>query len=101
MKAFILRVIAGFNVSREGTHVGIIKYSSNATTVIGFDQFENPDFDYESLNKTLQKALDRPSGGTTRIDLALEKADKELFSEIGKYRRYIPKVGQSRSVSIR
>lgn len=92
VKNFILGVIAGFNASREGTHIGIIKYSTDATTVLRFNEFDDPNFDYENLNQTLQNALDLPSGGKTRIDLALRKADRDLFSGPSKYRTFVPKV---------
>ena len=92
VKNFILGVIAGFNASREGTHIGIIKYSTDATTVLRFNEFDDPNFDYENLNQTLQNALDLPSGGKTRIDLALRKADRDLFSGPSRYRTFVPKV---------
>lgn len=92
VKSFILTVIAGFDVSREGTHVGIISYSSDAKTIISFDQFDDPNFDLKKLNDTIRDGLATPEGGKTRIDLALEKADQELFSDITKYRSFVPKV---------
>ena len=92
MKSFILTVISGFDVSREGTHVGIISYSSDAKTIISFDQFDDPNFDLKKLNDTIRDGLATPEGGKTRIDLALEKADQELFSDITKYRSFVPKV---------
>jgi uncharacterized protein YegL len=92
VKSFILTVIAGFNVSKEGTHIGIISYSSDAEVVLSFNQFDDPDFDYEKLNDTIRDSLAAPAGGTTRIDLALAKADQELFSDITKYRSFVPKV---------
>ena len=92
VKSFILTVIAGFDVSKEGTHVGIISYSSDAKTVISFNQFEDPNFDFKKLNETIRDSLEYPEGGVTRIDLALEKADQELFSDITKYRTFVPKV---------
>jgi hypothetical protein len=97
VKAFVVNVIAGFDVSREGTHIGLISYSSNATTVISFDQFDDPNFDYEKLNDTVRDGLDYPEGGETRIDLALKEADEELFSDITKYRSFVPKVGMLRN----
>ena len=92
VKSFILTVISGFDVSREGTHVGIISYSSDAKTIISFDQFDDPNFDLKKLNDTIRNGLATPEGGKTRIDLALEKADQELFSDITKYRSFVPKV---------
>lgn len=92
VKSFVLNVIAGFDVSREGTHVGIITYSSDAKTILSFEQFDDPNFDYEKLNDTIRDALSTPEGGKTRIDLALKKADQDLFSDTTKYRSFVPKV---------
>ena len=93
VKSFILTVISGFDVSQNGTHVGIITYSSDAKTIISFDQFEDPNFDLKKLNDTIRDGLATPEGGRTRIDLALAKADQELFSDTTKYRSFVPKVG--------
>ena len=92
VKSFVLNVIAGFDVSKNGTHIGIISYSSDAKTIISFDQFDDPNFDYEKLNDTIRDGLASPEGGTTRIDLALKTADEELFSDITKYRSFVPKI---------
>lgn len=92
VKSFIIKVVAGFDVSKEGTHVGIITYSSEAKTILSFHQFDNPNFDFKKINDTIRDGLAYPSGGITRIDLALEKADKELFSDTTRYRSFVPKV---------
>ena len=92
VKDFILKIIKGFTLSKQGTHIGIVKYHTNATTVIRFDEFEDPNFDFKNLNKTIDEGLENPSGGETRIDLALEKANDELFSDPTKYRTFVPKV---------
>lgn len=87
-----MNVVAGFNVSTEGTHIGIITYSSNATTIMRFSDFDDPSFDFAKLNETIRNRLVSPSGGGTRVDLALEKANTELFSDPSKYRPFLPKV---------
>jgi uncharacterized protein YegL len=100
VKSFVLTVIGGFDVSKKGTHIGIISYSSDAKTIISFNQFDDSNFDYGKLNDTIRDGLASPEGGTTRIDLALEKADQELFSDITKYRSFVPKVRMLRNVLI-
>lgn len=46
----------------------------------------------KKLNDTIRDGLATPEGGKTRIDLALAKADQELFSDTTKYRSFVPKV---------
>jgi len=76
MKTFIKRVIDGFNVGFDNTHVGAIIYSSSSYVkpVFGLGTYFN--------KKNIDKAIDDmqyPSGGTS-TGKALEKARTQLYT---------------------
>ena len=83
-------VIDAFDVSPQGTHVGVIYYSDKAHMVFDFNRFQGGELTARNVVKEIRKI--NPTDGKTRIDLALEMADTELFSKKGGVRMGNPKV---------
>merc|ERR1719348_2387396 len=73
-KAFLKRVVDTFGLSEDGFRAGVVTFSYGADISIKFDDH----YDSASFNRAVD---DIPLvGATTRIDLALKKAKKELFT---------------------
>ena len=76
----------GLSLLFSDTNVGVVSFSSNASTEIPFTSRQNVD----SIKSSVWKM--QFSGGTTRMDLGLEKTRKELFSKQGEMRKNMPDV---------
>ena len=73
-KQFVSRIATELKISSKGNHAGAVLFSSAPSLRIKLSDHANP----ENFNKAIRKLP--LLGGTTRIDLALEKAFTELFS---------------------
>ena len=73
-KDFVKDVIGIFDISAQGTHVGLLEYASEASIKIYFD-------DYEEAGELLEfvESLTQAKGGATNIGRGLEKT-LDLFS---------------------
>ena len=72
--------------SFSDTHVGVVSFSSYARTEISFTSRQKVD----AIKSSVWKMSYR--GGTTRMDLGLNKTHVELFSEQGGMRANVPRV---------
>ncbi|XP_078379291.1 matrilin-1-like isoform X2 [Oculina patagonica] len=86
MKGFMNEVIEQFHVSPTDTHVGVVSFSSSAKTEISFISPQNVDAIKSSVLKMIYR------GGSTRMDLGLNKTHVELFSARGQMRANVPHV---------
>ncbi|XP_067043783.1 von Willebrand factor A domain-containing protein 2-like [Acropora muricata] len=83
---FVINLIDLFQIGSDGTHVGVIVYSNKAKLVFSLSQFHDPvELQLQLLRLQLQK-------GSRRIDLALKKAETELFSDKEGDRKKVPDV---------
>lgn len=73
-KDFVTRIAKGLEISLNGNHAGAVLFSSYPSLSIKFSDHSN----VEDFNKAVE--LLPLLGGTTRIDLALQKAFNELFA---------------------
>jgi len=73
-KAFLKRVVDTFGLSEDGFRAGVVTFSYGADISIKFDDH----YDSASFNRAVDNIP--LVGATTRIDLALKKAKKELFT---------------------
>ena len=87
VKKFVVKAIDSYEISSEGTHVGIVEFSDKARVVIPFDK----SFDAEELKRLVNET--EPSNKKTRnADIAFELAKKRLFSSASGSRSGIPRV---------
>ena len=85
-KDFVRNVVRQFGISRLGTHVAVIVYSTKASVQIPLTRhFSYPSFVYAVGRLPYTR-------GETRIDLALKKAAEEVFIEDGGSRSNVPKI---------
>lgn len=87
---FTNTLIDGLGISPRGVHVGVIMYAINASIVIPFNAFKEPSMTLDAVKGLIEKATTMP--GKSRIDKALEIADKKLFTIEGGARPGIPRV---------
>ena len=93
MKDFIKNVISQYDVSENGTHIGLIAYSNRAVLHLKFNNFTGVDLNQATVTRTVD-SLPRDQANT-HINLALDLARTELFTEKGGMResKDIKKVG--------
>merc|ERR1711931_192948 len=73
-KDFLKRVVSTFGLSEDGFRAGVVTFSYGADISLKFDDH----YDSNSFNRAVDNIP--LVGATTRIDLALKKAKKELFT---------------------
>ena len=83
---FFVNLIDLFKIGFKGTHVGVIVYSNKAKLVFSLSQF------YDPVELQLQLLTLEFQYGNRRIDLALKKAERELFSVKEGDRKKVPDV---------
>lgn len=74
-KEFIKNVLRRFKISREGTHVGLIRFSTHATKIFGFEEY----FSQSEVEAAIDKMKYRKGG--TNTEKALNMARNDLFLE--------------------
>ena len=87
---FVAKIVDAFDISEEGTHVGVIHYSDKAVLDFDFNKFKGQELNRESIVKEINRIS--VTEGQTRIDLALALARERLFSLEGGMRPDKPKV---------
>jgi hypothetical protein len=87
LKTFVTQFVANFVVSSIGSHFGFVSFDDEVRVDLKFSDsmFYNPDKLQEKI-----KGL-RKMGSGSRIDLAIDKANEELFSVSGGNRIKLPK----------
>ena len=82
-KHFVKQLARGFGVAPGQSRAALVLYSNSASVKAGFDQ-------YPTLEQFHKSVDDLPyEKGFTRIDLALEKANQEVFPQA---RKGVPKI---------
>ena len=85
-KDFVRRVVRRFGISRTGTHVAVIVYSTKARVEIPFPRYNNfPRFYFAVRRLPYYR-------GVTRIDLALKTAAEDVFLSEAGARSNVPKI---------
>ena len=85
-KDFVRRVVGQFGISRTGTHVAVIVYSTRARVVIPFPRYNSYRRFYFAVGRLPYYR------GVTRIDLALKAAAEDVFLPEGGSRSNVPKI---------
>jgi hypothetical protein len=83
-------LVDAYDVSEQGTHVGLISYSTNVSLDIGFNSFTGINRNAVNLKRVIDKLP--LMGGKTFIDKALKLANEELFEESKGMRKKYKKV---------
>lgn len=83
-------LIDRLDISPRGVHVGVVTYAINASIIIPFNAFKEPSMTLDAVKSLIEKATPMP--GKSRIDKALEIADKKLFTIEGGARPGVPRV---------
>ena len=87
---FVSSIVASFDISSSGTHVGLIVFSRNADVQLYFNTLQENNLTVENVKRVVSNL--RPKGGFSRFDLAMLLAEEELFNEATGMRNEIPKV---------
>ena len=94
LTSFAKRVADSFNVSWPGNHVGFISYGENANVEFNFNVLQGDRLTPDAVRRYIDNVQYQPRGGT-RIDIALNVASRDLFSQRGGYRPNARQVKQS------
>ena len=86
VKNFVVELASKFDISPGGSRAAVVVYSTRATTRIRFTDHST----YGSFANAVQRL--RHERGYTRIDLALQKANLDVFGPRGKSRFLVPKI---------
>ena len=86
VKNFVVELASKFDISPGGSRAAVVVYSTRATTRIRFTDHST----YGSFANAVQRL--RHERGYTRIDLALQKANLDVFGSRGKSRFLVPKI---------
>ena len=90
MLQFVSSIVASFDVSASGIHVGLIVFGRDAEIALHFDTLQENNLTVENVNKVVDNL--RPREGLSRFDVAMLLAEEELFNEAAGMRNEIPKV---------
>ena len=85
-KNFVRNVVRLFGISRSGTHVAVIVYSTKASVQIPLTRYLSYATFFYGVGRLPY------TRGITRIDLALKAAAEEVFVEDGGSRSNVPKI---------
>lgn len=87
LKNFVAQFASKFSVSSYGAHFGFISFDDESRIDFKFSdtQYYNPDKLQEKIKGLYQM------GPGSRIDIAIEKANQDIFSSAGGYRTNMPK----------
>ncbi|XP_047136671.1 collagen alpha-1(II) chain isoform X1 [Hydra vulgaris] len=78
---FVAKIVDAFQISENGTHVGVIYYSDNATVAFDFNSLKGTALNKDNVVKQINKIA--VTDGQTRIDMALQLAKSHLFNVKG------------------
>ena len=90
MIRFVQEVATEFDISTNGTHIGVIVYSNDANVFMRFNSLKGAHLNPVEVSKRMRELPHHRN--CTFIDKALLLADKELFSEDGGMRPGVKKV---------
>ena len=90
----LTRVVNGLGVSStsDGARIGLIRFTSNPSIPLYFNTLKDEHLSPDTVNKFIDKISQ--SQGVRRIDLALQSAATDLFSQKGGSRAGAKKVMQ-------
>lgn len=87
VKKFVAKTIDSYEISREGTRIGVVEFSEKPRVVIPFDKT----FDVQELKRLINET--EPSLKKARnVDIAFNLAKKKLFTEDTGSRSGVPRV---------
>ena len=89
-QSLVSSLVAYFDISASGTHVGIIVFSRDAEIWLYFNTLQENNITAENVKKVVKRL--QPMEGSSRLDVAMLLAEEELFNEANGMRSEIPKV---------
>ncbi|XP_018093529.1 matrilin-4 isoform X2 [Xenopus laevis] len=87
VKEFVINIVDSLAISAQGTHIGLVQYSSRVRTEFSLDQYKNA----QDI-KTAVKNVQYMEKGTM-TGLALKHMVEQSFSEAEGARKNVPKIG--------
>ena len=82
MQRFISSMVESFDISEERVHVGFIVFSDRAVLSFGFNELQGSSYTLSGIRQLINR-VSRLGGSERRVDLALNKAYRDLFSDVG------------------
>ena len=76
--SFVQTLVRYFGVSPSGSHIALIRYSSDPNLVLKFNTLTGSRLSVSEVNGQVTRLICRP--GFNRIDKALDLADKEVLT---------------------
>ena len=79
--SFVVGVVKGINVGKEGTHIGAVTFGDHARLILSFNDF-NKTMDYEMTISEVIESIPMPlPGERTFINRGLRLANREVLRE--------------------
>lgn len=85
-KKFIKSLAKAFGLSKDGSHAGVVTFSSNAELSVKLKEHNDLGEFYDAVDNI------RHMGGSTRIDLALKEVKENLFTKENGARAGVKKI---------
>ncbi|XP_022806051.1 uncharacterized protein LOC111343164 [Stylophora pistillata] len=82
MQRFISSMVESFDISEERVHVGFIVFSDRAVLSFGFNELQGSSYTLSGIRQLINR-VSRLGGSERRVDLALNTAYRDLFSDVG------------------
>ena len=95
--SFVQTLVRYFGVSPSGSHIALIRYSSDPNLVLKFNTLTGSRLSVSEVNGQVARLVCRP--GFNRIDKAMDLADKEVLTSPAGMRD-VPRVIISEHVSM-
>ena len=91
MKRFVTSMLASFDISQDRAHVGFVAFGDNASVSFAFDALQGASYTRGNVKQLINR-ISQLGGSERRVDLAFDKAYKDLFSDGGGTRMTARKV---------
>lgn len=82
MQRFVSSMLESFDISEERVHVGFIIFSDRAVLSFGFNELQGSSYTLNGIRQLINR-ISQIGGSQRRVDLALNTAFRDLFSDVG------------------
>lgn len=91
MQRFVISMLASFEISQDRAHVGFVVFGDSAAVSFGFSALQGASYTCDAVEELISR-ISQLGGSQRRVDLAFDKAYKDLFSDAGGTRMTARKV---------
>lgn len=91
MQRFVTSILTSFDISQDRAHVGFVSFGSDVSVSFAFNTLHGASYTSDAVVQLINR-IPQAGGSERRVDLAFDKAFKNLFSDTGGMRRTARKV---------